>query len=79
MNDLHGSEVVLPKYIRQLAMIGLHVIQFGATDKQSPPLEEPAVEIRKGEGNAVGGDELIGVLKVGRFHGDQMKLYRPLT
>ena len=53
-------------------------VELRAADQRHVVLDEPLVEIGAREGRAVGGDEQLCPVEIGRVYGDQFYLDRPL-
>ena len=75
---MDAFDVVFAEDLRQLIGV-VALVELGAADEHDAVFHEPPVEISMGKGGAVGRDEQMRAVKIGRVHRYQLQLYRPLA
>lgn len=73
----HALDIIAADDLGQLFAV-IHSIQLRAADDGHMAPHELLVDIGVGIGGAVGGDQQLGTVKVGRVHRHQLDLARPL-
>ena len=69
----YASDRILADDFGQLPGI-VHAVQLGAADQGDAPLDKALMEARIGVGRAIGGDQQLGAIKIGRVDRGQLCL-----
>ena len=73
----HALDIVVCNNGGQLVGV-IDIVKLGTSDKRYAVADKLIVEIAVGVGGAVGGDEQICAVKIGRIDGHELDLNRPL-
>ena len=76
--DGDAPHVIVGKELRELIGV-IPFVKLGATDEGNAPLHKVPMDVTVGISGAVGGNEKLGTVKVGRVYGNQLDLARPLS